>query len=144
MTDLTKIKQDAVEAKALAEKATPGPFYVLPEKNRFFWVVLDKNADLQKDYEHVVVFENATNLDKENAELFAASRTIVPQLADHVLTLADEVEKLRAALEKCKAQRDEWALGIWDDEENQAKNDIIIMNEDQELERILKGENGKN
>jgi TATA-binding protein-associated factor Taf7 len=89
MTDLTKIKQDAVEIIAL-------------------W---NDRGD----------FDICETLD----------------VLQGTIVLADEVEKLRAALEKCKAQRDEAMDRLVTNPFARETNQIL---DDAELERILKEE----
>lgn len=85
--DLEKLKALAIEAKALAEKATPGPWSNWPGD-----MVMAGEGDSEKEI--AVWCDDGT---EDDMRLIARARTAVPELADAVLALAAEVERHRAS-----------------------------------------------
>ena len=81
-TSLKEMRQAAKTANELSSKATEGP-----------WKCIE---DCLVENDNTEVGDTFTNHD---AEFIASSRTAVPELADTVTQLCDEVERLREALE---------------------------------------------
>lgn len=106
--NLEELKRLATEAKARAEKATPGPWHAFYHDNDdelgdVAFCVAAHDPAMMEDY----VLLSVDGCDREDereqwpldVEFAAAARTDVPALADAVLALVAELERVAARVD---------------------------------------------
>ncbi len=115
--DLPAILSRAREAKALAEKATPGPWQICTLKHRGVhgpaWVSSEdmssiadcSEAKASTDVGFCGIVEPEQN--EANAAFIAAARSSVPRMAADIKALCAEVARLRKAL-RFYARHEHW------------------------------------
>lgn len=104
----TELKSYALERKDIAEKATKGPWFHVGQPWSDGGVV---NAGTEDPHKGIAVCDCQSYSEDqpqdqdglEDADFIADSRTAVPTLADAVVRLCQENEKMRAMLERANA-----------------------------------------
>ena len=96
--DLEKMKRDAAEAKAIADKATPGPWVYRHGTLKSYVASTDEREDLGVSLQALHWKDGYEVPAEANTEHIAHARTAAPTLTDHVLALAADVERLRESV----------------------------------------------